>query len=322
VVVSAGKQEQAKGLMDRALDLSMHGDTDKAIESISKAFKINPNLRLDSYYMGVVMDITRLDKNAAINLVTADEKVRKAKAKNNEKVKNDGSGGNEEVTWDTALIDLATYFVVVSAVMLVGMILIVQLFTAALTNLQACGCNSQSIQQSIAFLDSLRGIGVVAIILYSLVVGLVSTLFLMLQHGLIHLISTMLLGGDGSYRGLIHRATTPFTVATAVTGVIFIVTLFLMLKPLSDPASMQAYLSSPEGSSMINTISPILNLVSGIVGLVCLGWAFSGIGKNYEFGSGRGCVAFFISYIAIFAISFGCSFIAASTILNRVTPMR
>jgi hypothetical protein len=309
VVVPASKQSQAKGLMDRALDLSMHGDKDKAIESISKAFKLNPNLRDDTYYMGVAMDITGMDKQSTIRLVTEDEKSRKVK--NKEKLKNDGSG-SEEVGWDTALVDLAMYFIVVSAVMIVGMVVLVQVFTAALTTMQACGCNSVGITSALSGLNSLRGIGVVVIILYGLVVGLLSAVFLLFQYGIIHLVSTMMLGGDGTYAGLVHRATTPLTIGTAFTGAVVLFSLYLSLQQVSDPAVVRAMLAS--GQQPDNSIQNLLGIVNMVAGFFLLGWLFNRIGFNYGFGSGRGCVAFVLSNIALFLLSFACTFALMSAL--------
>jgi hypothetical protein len=189
--------------------------------------------------------------------------------------------------------------------------------------MQACGCNSVGITSTLSFLDSLRGVGVVVIILYGLVVGLVSALILLFQYGLIHLISTMMLGGDGTYVGLVHRATTPLTFGTAFTGAVVVFSLYLGLQQVSDPDVVRAMLAS--GQQPDNSIQNLLGIVNLVAGFFLLGWLFNRIGFNYGFGSGRGCVAFFLSNIAIGLLSFACTFalmsaLPPSTFSVFVTP--
>lgn len=319
VVVSEASKKQAKGLMDRALDLSMHGEKDKAIESITKAFKVNPNLQLDSYYMGVAMDITGLDKDATLRLIAPSDKTRKAqkeKAKNKEKAKakNDGSSGDsDEIGWDTALIDLATYFVVVSAVMIIGMIAVIQIVTSAFNTMQSCGCDSTSVSQSLELLKFLRGAGIVLSILYSLVVGLFSTIILLVQYALIHGVAKFLFGGEGSFTGLIHRATVPQTVAAAVTSILAGLMIYLILQPLTDKAVLQS------GQGVVfSPLIPFLSLGVVIVGLGCVIWMVSRIGKNYDFGFGRGCATVILAYIGFSILSTICNVAFTNTIISML----
>ena len=45
------------------------GETDKATDTIIKAFKLNPNLRTDLYAIGVAIEVTGLDKKGIYKLV-------------------------------------------------------------------------------------------------------------------------------------------------------------------------------------------------------------------------------------------------------------
>lgn len=64
--VSAVAQEQAKGLMDKALDESVKGDYDKAQEYARQAFQLNPDLQYDTYYVGVASDVMGMDSEEAV----------------------------------------------------------------------------------------------------------------------------------------------------------------------------------------------------------------------------------------------------------------
>ncbi|MDQ7027852.1 MAG: HEAT repeat domain-containing protein [Anaerolineae bacterium] len=64
--VSAAVQEQAKGLMDKALNESVKGDYDKAEGYARQAFQVNPDLQHDSYYVGIACDVMNMDSEEAV----------------------------------------------------------------------------------------------------------------------------------------------------------------------------------------------------------------------------------------------------------------
>jgi len=64
--VSAVDQQQAKGLMDKALDAVVQGNYERAEGFARKAFNLNPNLQFDSYYAGVAADIMGMEADDAI----------------------------------------------------------------------------------------------------------------------------------------------------------------------------------------------------------------------------------------------------------------
>lgn len=329
VVVSAAKQSQAKGLMDRALDLSMHGEKDKAIESISKAFKLNPNLREDTYYMGVAMDITGMDQNSTIRLVNEDEKSRKVK--NKEKLKNDGSGGSEEIGWDTALIDLATYYAVIAGIAIIGMVMIVQAITNGFATISTnCeGCTPQQIRDvnlMVQNFRSLTGIGVAASVIYGLIVAAINIVVLLIYYAFMHVIATMLMGGDGTYRGLIHRGSLPLVVSYAITGVIGLITIYVSVRELFDPEMIRQMNQPSTTSSMSSTLISVLGLVSTIASIGGSIWFIGRVAQNYEFSWSRGCWTNIITNVVIFVMACGCymmvlNSLIASFMKTGLTPM-
>jgi hypothetical protein len=326
VVVPAGKQEQAKGLMDRALDLSMHGEKEKAVESLAKAFKLNPNLRLDSYYMGVAMDITGMDKNAAIRLITTDEKTRKAQ--NKQKAKNDGTGGgNEEVTWDTALIDLTLYYVIIAGIAIVGMVMFVQAITNGFAAVAASckDCTPLQVQQmteTVQIFRSLNGLGVAASVIYGLIVALVNIVGLLIYFAILHFFARFIFGGDGTYAGLIHRASLPLMVTYTVTGIIGLITAYLTIRDLFNPEAMRQLSEMSNTASMpSNPLVSLLGPISSFVGLLGSVWFIGRIAQNYEFSWMRGCFADMLTNVAIFALACGCWMVVLSSFVNSLSSM-
>lgn len=297
VVVSEAKQSQARGMMDRALDLSMHGEKEKAVEAMMKAFKLNPNLRLDTYYMGIAMDVTGLDKNSTTRLLTDDPKSQKKK----NKLKNDGSGDSEEVTWDTALIDLTLYYVVIVGIALVGILLSNRLF-------QMSPLYSDQATRALGNLSLVMGLVV------SLISGVLAVGALMFHYAIMHLLATAFLSGDGTYRGLIHHATTTVTVWAGITGTISLASnYFLYSNPQQSLQASMDFMASP--------IFPITSVGSIVIAIAFLIWFCVKIGENYEFGTGKGCVTVMGWFASMIAISCACYFTLFSVIANAIGNM-
>ena len=64
--VSNVAQEQAKGLMDKALDESVKGNYEKAEEYVRQAFQLNPDLQFDTYYLGVASDVMGMNEDEVL----------------------------------------------------------------------------------------------------------------------------------------------------------------------------------------------------------------------------------------------------------------
>ena len=64
--VSNVAQEQAKGLMDKALDESVKSNYEKAEEYVRQAFKLNPDLQFDTYYLGIASDVMGMNEDEVL----------------------------------------------------------------------------------------------------------------------------------------------------------------------------------------------------------------------------------------------------------------
>lgn len=188
VVVSAGKLQQAKGLLDRALDMSMKGEDDKALDSLVKAFKTNPNYRLDTYAMSIAYNITGMDKQEMLALVSDDTRLRTMKNDAKQKVSKEKAKRREEsgeVTWDTVALDIVLYYIIIAGLLMVGLLLMVQINRAGVTAAsQPCPtCSAADHARLAAFvkmsnIDDWKSITPVQGILYGLASGLGFVLYL------------------------------------------------------------------------------------------------------------------------------------------------
>ena len=68
--VSPVNKEQAKGLMDKALDEAVKENFERAEELARQAFQLNPDLQFDSYYVGVAADVMGMSSDEAIAELT------------------------------------------------------------------------------------------------------------------------------------------------------------------------------------------------------------------------------------------------------------
>jgi hypothetical protein len=80
IQVSELEVQRAKGLVDQAVDLHMRGDNERAAQNIRKALKANPKLIHDAYTKGLAANVTGLDPDTAIRLLSpkGDELARRA----------------------------------------------------------------------------------------------------------------------------------------------------------------------------------------------------------------------------------------------------
>ena len=71
--ISAVSKEQAKGLIDKALDESVKGNYEKGEQYARQAFKLNPDLQFDSYSIGIASEVLGMSADEAIAALTAPE---------------------------------------------------------------------------------------------------------------------------------------------------------------------------------------------------------------------------------------------------------
>lgn len=200
-----------------------------------------------------------------------------------------------DVTWRQAFKTLGIYFLVLIGISVLNTLLTIRLYDMTSVT------NTQFVSQPVRFN-----------LLAVMANALVTILMLLFQYSLLHLIAAKALDGQGTYRGLVHRATGPLIVETEVLGISLLGVFYVL-------GSQTA--ANPQQAFLIMTLllsSPLfigLFLFWIIVGTIFTFWFCVRVGQNYQFSWRKGCVTLlawigsmaliaFVFYIATIFISF------------------
>jgi hypothetical protein len=240
VSVSAYKQGQAKSLMERALDFSVRGYRGEAIELLIKAFHINPNLRLDTYYMRVAMNITRMDQEDTLYLIDEDPKERKARlnAKPAKQVIRD------DLRWNMVLQNLGIAYVALVLLMTLAVFIHTSIRRAGLARIRpllASGCETCSgseirrMTELAQYTQRFDTMTPVHIMIHGVIIATVLIALLMIYHSFVYLAARMMLNKAGTYRGVLHHGMLPILIGYGAMLAIMAVYLFLVANEPYDP---------------------------------------------------------------------------------------
>jgi hypothetical protein len=195
--------------MDSAMNLHVAGDDEKAATYVERAFKANPNLKNDPYYLGLASTILGVPGEQVVDMLLGDvEYGPKGKPKRKRKESDD------EVSTETAIIDLVIFWIVTAAILIIGTLILFQLFSNLFNGVMASpeftqGLSESEIaeaQQQIEFaLNMFLGAGLISTVIGAAINSVFSVIGLLIQYALLHFAATSILGGDGSFKGLIHR---------------------------------------------------------------------------------------------------------------------
>ena len=301
--VSAMDRDRSIALAEQAMDESVKEEHAKALTLIRKAFQINPDLANDGYYVSMAAEITNLPPDAAVDELLYGVDGRGEKRKNDEK---------GEITWGAAMTELAIYGIVMSGIAAVSLLLQNRFGQEWITTLRDFMSSSQGIDTTqLAEFDTIMLAfaqpDLATLIFGSITSGFFQVLGLMFMYLFVHL-AAKIVGGTGSYRGLIYHATGLFTIFTAASTVILGVWAYSLINQFVNNLMM---VTNEEELSVItangfNSLTT-MGVFSIVVSLIFTFIFASRIGRNYDFGMMRGCVAIFLSYVFMFAIFFACA---------------
>jgi hypothetical protein len=293
VAVKSSNVEKARGLFNLALDYQVRNQNDKAIEAMGKAIEANPNLRNDSMFINLAMELTNMGSGAAVRLLSdpiarkefvrtrdpgfAPEDKRKRKPV-------------EEATWDAALVDVGIYALANGALVFVGLLVGFQALAQFFSSMMATS------GAALPAFDS-NSITVPSALIIALLYAVMAVIGLLIYYGAIHLAATTVMGGDGTMPGLIRKVTVYYTIlSVALTLLSFIPIIFL------------------NDRNLYNLFQGISTIAS-IIGLVFLGKL---VGDAYQFGTGKGCASIFVGSIGIAIVFVCCTFALISALSQTV----
>lgn len=314
--VSAMQAQRANTALDMALNFSVQGKNKDAEKQLVKALKANPNLRYEHRFAALAIEILDLPQGEAVEaIVDAAEGKRKRKAKpdaaTGAKRKMGDGADDDEIGWDTALLDLAIYFVVMTGLLIVSSLVQFQFISGYFAEFGA-ELNQYYDDPSVSPLPldvtALGALVAGSFVLYALSIGLVSSamqvILLLIQYFFIHIVAKFLLAGDGTFRGLIHRLTTFITVTTVIATLGAMIYVYWVFNTLFTAAinENEAALNSIASVNMAVTCGGAFVFLLWLVRIAYL------VGKNYESSTLTGCFTIVIAYIFMFISFAACTF--------------
>jgi len=304
--------------METAMNLHMAGDDEKAAKQVEKAFMSNPNLQNDTYYLGMAATILGMRGEDVPQFLLGDvEFDAKGKAKRKRKPKNIEG----EISTETVIIDLVIFWIVMAAILIIGTLIQFQIlsnlfetlmaspeFASEFSSLEGGNPADQIALYSNLFLSA----GILSAVISSFISSLISVVFILIQYAFIHFSATSILSGEGTFKGLIHKLTNYYTITYAISAIAGYFMMYLTIN------SIATSFDNPEAA--LGTITNLSWLYFGAV----VGWFVylsHLIGKNYEFGTTKGCVTVIISTILMTAISCACMFIFSAALGQMIASM-
>lgn len=271
--ISEQQHNKALSMLDEVEDYKWKGQTDKAIETLSKALQMDPKLWKNSYALGLIRSVTKKAPGEAYDMLMGDMAVKRKKRKKKEMRLPD------EVTWGDAFVDLIIYGVVFALLVLIPGLIGLDFFKDSLAetgSAQAMGMTPAEYEDFLEFMDSITPV-VVAIV--AVAVGVIMAVTLFIQDIGIHIAALIFFTGDGSLKALIRKTTLFYAFSYAVMGIMF----FSIFWPGLIPEEY--------AGGMLMGI--------GLAGMFVFGWSLHLISEVYHFGMAKGCGSVFIGGILV-----------------------
>lgn len=268
--------EWAETYVRQALDRHLRGDDSFAYKFMLKALHRYPSLADDPEIRQIAARITDKPEDKAIDFLLDWEKRAEQAAKRQRWIPDDSYRG--------VLVHLAIYWIVNIAVLLFGFWIVASLTVYGLVAKspnwqQTVAANSDMLLDPLAALVSVAatGIAVSALFPYALQFSIMSLISLIIIYFAIHMMSMLILHGEGTIPRLV-RCLTPWMAVLYPLFIVIAVGVLLL---------SYAY---PEATSLIGFI-PVIYLFTAMFGVS------SRISYAYRYDMGRGCIAMLLSYI-------------------------
>jgi hypothetical protein len=226
-----------------------------------------------------------------------------------------------DASWGDAIFDVSIYGLFQGAITFLFLVIMI---VAAQNLITAFGIAFDDVAAANEVNRFIGSIGIGFTLLYSLAMVISSVVGLMITSGFIHL-AAQILGGKGSFSGLLKHITIPTLIYSIVTSAIGGITMFVAFRSLpsvEELRQMQDMTDSQiEAQLQAANFYANLNSAQGLSALIALAFIlYLGylVGKNYRFGMGRGCVSLILSYILMLALACGCIFAFTALLGSRM----
>lgn len=318
VEVDATNASRANQLLDRAMNLLVSGDYDKARDLVFEAYELNPNVVNDDFQLGIISSVLEVEKEEAVAMLKEAAPADAVAAKGGEKRKRKAKTSDDDVSLSGAIIDLTIYGVanagMIFLAILIGTTVLLNMLTAAGPEAFA-NANDPDFQDFQIFVDVLRSLGPLVGLIYGVIYGAFSVLWFAIWLTVIHFVSTSMLSGKGTWAGLVRNMTIPTLLFTIISYVVPLFYVFFFASNLSAAMSTNSFEQVESALGTANLMMVVLFALS--IGMVF--YQAHLVGQTYQFGLGSGCASLIISAIGFALLSCACSFAFQATMANMFT---
>lgn len=314
---------RARGYVEVALTHQTSNERTKALKAMSRALELHPDIVNDHYFRSVLDEITGLSGDESLALLADSNEQRRiatTEAQLKKEKKTQGHLGEvQRTTWASAGMDLVIY----AMILIFSGIILVVAFTQTAASIRpgwveaqrsynealARGETPKEVEpppfESLMMADQITAmnIGLSHAVVFGLIMGVGGVIGILTQLIATHLVARFLFQGQGTLPHLIYR------VVSFYNGRLPIL-MFLMI------LAVVALISGGGGTVYL--------VLLGIISLFNLYMVFnvlSRIGKAYDFGLVRGCLAWVIGSIALSVIATLPMSLLMGTIMGQIVAM-
>ncbi len=301
--VSAKAKARAKTYVDSAIGYQFNGERDKALKELAKAIEINPELRTDPVFIGVLEEASGESADTAFELITDDDAIKQVSQREKRRRKSKRAEEHQEnvsrSSWGSVSMDLLIYtLILVFATMFLPVIAgqaaegYVNGYQSALDTCTPGSlvvteqCPEELPAELLDVVNALRQFGLLTGVFMGIGAGIAGLLAMLINLFFTHIAARYLFGGEGTFAHLIYKVVSFYNGRLPILyGLMYlgIVLSFLMGAPF------------------------VFTIIMGAVSLYSLYISFktmSKVGETYDFGTMKGCLSLFAGSIIVGIISF------------------
>ena len=280
---STASARQAKVYAEEAMTLSLRGDVNKAIKSLKKAYKIEPNLMEDTYYLSMATTILHCEE-AQVHAYLQDEERADLIIKTSAQEKTDADlKAHIEETKTMPWLGVSLDLIVFGLILAIGPVVLLMVVGQSLQSWDLLLVEEgvemdRTIADILTITRALNASTLVIMAVTFLVSGLVSVV---VQCLAIHYSLTRFLGGKGTLRYLMYKLISYYNRILLTVLVVLMLTIWLFVG---------------------NGVAVVMILVFiglGLFALLKLIRLGDRLGEAYKFTTGGGCMSVVIAGLVL-----------------------
>jgi hypothetical protein len=308
--VSESDEARARSYMDEAMSVYIAKDNAKATRALIKALKANPNLKSDSYFLSLVGNVFNTSGDVGIEMLRSAEKrgefIQSAEKERIQRNRDVHYSQAAEIGWSSAVFDLVVYGVVIALLTFLTPYVTIQMMNQTLTYQTAL--KPEKLKEEpikipakwAKFSADFQKAGPLPLIGAAAGAGVGSAISMLLLAGIIHLVATKVLRGNG---------TMPFMMSKLVPFYSLMIPVF----------TIWAYI-----------VMGMIAIGAGLIGLLCVPLMALGsfvvffkaagrIGGAYDFGAAKGCISLVMGSFALWLVSSAISYALVGSAFTTLT---